>query len=121
MAAEKAPKDIESQKKWCTILYRTAWYEWRMGNSLDTEVLTRQSMTVRQKVYGREHKETLSSMAMLGLGLSLGGRWKEAEELEVQVMQTRKRVLGEEHPSTLSSMNNLAITVREQGRNMEAL
>ena len=75
---------------------------------------------VRKKILGQEHKETLRSMGMVGLAYSLGGRWKEAEELDVQVMETTKRVLGEEHPSTLTSMANLASTYRNQGRWKEA-
>lgn len=52
---------------------------------------------------------------MVGLAYSLGGRWKEAEELEVQVMETTKRVLGGEHPDTLTNIDNLASIYRNQG------
>ena len=40
-------------------------------------------MKVRKKILGQEHEETLSSMGMVSLAYSLGGRWTEAEELEV--------------------------------------
>jgi hypothetical protein len=36
-------------------------------------------------------------------------------------MKTRKRVLGLEHPSTLTSMANLAYTLKDQGRDVEAV
>ncbi|KAF2174314.1 hypothetical protein K469DRAFT_541483, partial [Zopfia rhizophila CBS 207.26] len=36
-------------------------------------------------------------------------------------METRKTKLGADHPSTLSSMNNLAFTLKEQGRDAEAI
>ena len=72
-------------------------------------------MKVRKKLFGQEHEETLDSMDMVGVVYGLGGRWKEAEELQVQVMEIRKRVLGEEHPDTLSSIANLAMTY-EAGR-----
>ena len=65
---------------------------------------------VRKKLLSKEHKDTLSSIGIVGLAAKLAGRWREAEELEVQVIETRKRVLGEEHPNTLTSMANLAHT-----------
>jgi hypothetical protein len=74
------------------------------------------STKVRTKLLGKEHKDTLSSIAMVGLAAKLAGRWKEAEELEVQVMEISVRVLGAEHPDTLISMGNLASTYRNQGR-----
>jgi hypothetical protein len=55
-------------------------------------------LPIRTKLLGKEHKDTLSSMVMVGLATSLAGRWTEAEELEVQVMETSWRVLGSEHP-----------------------
>lgn len=54
-------------------------------------------MKARKNILGPEHRETLGSMSQVGLTYSLGGRWKEAEELELQVMETNKRVLGKEH------------------------
>jgi hypothetical protein len=57
---------------------------------------------------------------MVALAYKLGGRWKEAEELEVHLMKTGKRVLGQEHPETLTSMTNLASTYRNQRLWMEA-
>lgn len=52
---------------------------------------------------------------MIGLPYSLGGRWKEAEELKVQVIKTRQKMLDKEHPDTLTIMNNLVFTWEGQG------
>jgi hypothetical protein len=114
------PKAVESLRQWALLLYKAAWYAWQKGNLSDAEKLSMRSMMVRTKLLGKEHEDTLNSMAMVGLATNLAGRWKEAEGLEVQVMETRKRVLGEEHPSTLTSMANLASTYRNQGRWKEA-
>jgi len=69
-------------------------------------------MKVRKKILNQEYKETLSSIGMVGLAYSLGGRWKEAEKLQLQVIEIMKRVLGEEYPDMLSSIANLASTYR---------
>ncbi|PVH92479.1 hypothetical protein DM02DRAFT_699773 [Periconia macrospinosa] len=114
------PKSEEFLQQWAQLLYNAAWYAWQKGNVGDAEKLSAKSMKVRKKLLGKEHRDTLSSMAMAGLASKLAGWWKEAEELEVQVMETRKRVLGEEHPDTLTSMANLASTYRNQGRWKEA-
>ena len=103
------------------VLYKAASYAWRKGSLSDAEKLSARSLKVKTKLLGKEHEDTLSSMAMVGLAYDLGGRWKEAEKLEVQMMETSSRVLGEEHPFTLTSMANLAHTWKSQSRNEEAI
>ena len=83
--------------------------------------MSAQALKVRRKIFGREHHDTLDSMAMVGLAYNLRGQWDAAEEIEVQVMETSKKKLGAYHPSTLTSMNNLAFTWKGQGRDAEAV
>jgi tetratricopeptide (TPR) repeat protein len=115
-AVGQPPEHESSLAEWATLLYRAAWYAERMGNSTDAATLATKSMRARKKVLGKEHRDTLSSMAMVGSAYRLGGQWADAEKLEVQVMETRKKKLGADHPSTLTSMANLASTYRNQGR-----
>ncbi|MCJ1274918.1 hypothetical protein MMC21_002716, partial [Puttea exsequens] len=119
-AITQQPRADGSLREWALLLHNAAWYAWRKGSVAEAIQFSRGAMGARKKILGQEHKETLSSMAMVGVAYSLGGRWDKAEELEVQVMETTKRVLGEEHPSTLSSIANLASTYRNQGRWKEA-
>ena len=119
-AAAHAPKEEESLRDWATILYKAAWYAWRIGNGAEAEKMAVQAMKVRKKVLVREQEDTLDAMAMAALAHTLRGRWEEAEKLEVQVMETSKTKLGADHPSTLTSMANLASTYRNQGRWKEA-
>ncbi len=119
-AVIQRPSGDESLREWALLLNNGAWYAWRKGSIAEAVNLSEIAMKVRKKMLGQEHEETLSSIGMVGLAYSLGGGWKEAEELQVQVMETTKRVLGEEHPDTLSSIANLASTYRNQGRWKEA-
>ena len=119
-ALEQQPNEKESLREWASLLYNAAWYAWRRGNMDDAQKMSLKGTKTRMKLFGPENEETLSSMGMLGLAYSLGGRWKEAEELQVQVMEMRKRVLGAEHPDTLSSKASLASTYSDQGRWKEA-
>ncbi|KAH7418642.1 P-loop containing nucleoside triphosphate hydrolase protein [Cadophora sp. MPI-SDFR-AT-0126] len=115
-AAAQRPKEPDSLPEWASVLYKAAWYAWRMGKGVETESMAVQAMKARKKIFGQEHNDTLSSMAMVGLAYKLRGKWADAEELEVQVMETRKTKLGADHPSTLTSMANLAATYWNQGR-----
>ncbi|KAL8740320.1 MAG: hypothetical protein Q9190_006965 [Brigantiaea leucoxantha] len=119
-AIAQRPKAEGPLSEWASLTYNAAGYTWSKGDAVEAVQLSKKALEVRKKILGQEHKETLSSMGMVGLAYRLGGRWKEAEELQVQVMETSVRVLGEEHPNTLSSMNNLASTYGDQGRWKEA-
>ncbi|CCD34122.1 similar to kinesin light chain [Botrytis cinerea T4] len=110
------PEEQNSLQEWASILYKAGWYAWQMGNGKDAEKLSVKAMKVRKKIFGREHDDTLNSMAIVGLVYESRGQWDAAEELQVQVMETRKKKLGVDHPRTLTSMGNLASTYSNQGR-----
>ncbi|KAM0146777.1 hypothetical protein ACHAQE_010588 [Botrytis cinerea] len=110
------PEEQNSLQEWASILYKSGWYAWEMGNSEDAEKLSVKAMKVRKRIFGREHDETLRSMEIVGFVYSFRGQWDAAEELEVQVMETCKKKLGVDHPNTLTSMSNLALTYSNQGR-----
>ncbi|KAH8760639.1 P-loop containing nucleoside triphosphate hydrolase protein [Hyaloscypha finlandica] len=115
-AAAQRPQEQDSLRDWASILYKAAWYAWRMGKGVEAEKMSIQAMEVRKKILGWEHNDTLDSIEMVGLAYKLRGQWDAAEELEVQVLETRKKRLGADHLDTLTSMANLASTYRYQGR-----
>ena len=116
LASELRFREPSASLHWAAVMYRASWYAMPQGNFQDAERMARRSEKVRKEELGQQHKDTLSSMAMVAWSWRDQGQWTKAEELEVQVMETRKRVLGDEHPSTLTSMANLALTYRNQGR-----
>ena len=115
-AATQQPEEQGLLRDWASILYKAAWYAWKLGNGVEAEKMSIQAMKVRKRMLGREHDDTLDSMAMVGFAYTLRGRWDEAEKLEVEVMETSKTKLGVDHLDTLTSMANLASTYRNQGR-----
>ncbi|KAF2010518.1 hypothetical protein BU24DRAFT_436620 [Aaosphaeria arxii CBS 175.79] len=130
-AAGQKPEATSSLIEWATLLYRAAWYATSKGSAAEAETLAIQSMKVRKTVLGREHEDTVWSMAMVADAYSLSGRWDAAgklraqwdaaEELDVQVMKTCKKKLGADHPFTLTSMANLAWTWKSLERSAEAI
>ena len=119
-AVEQRPKAQGSVLEWASILYKAAWYALRMGNGVDTQLLGMKAKEAREKILGEEHKDSISSVAMVALGYKHQGRWSEAEKLQVQVMERSKAKLGADHPDTLISMAHLASTYWNQGRWEEA-
>jgi prophage maintenance system killer protein len=67
-----------------------------------------QTLELREKVLGKEHPSTLSSMGNLALVLDSLGKYEEAEQMHRQTLELREKVLGKEHPDTRRSRNNLA-------------
>jgi hypothetical protein len=55
------------------VLYCAAWFAEKTGKVSDAEMLATKAMEVWKKVLGEEHKETLWSIAMVGLAYELGG------------------------------------------------
>ena len=77
-------------------------------------------MEAREKLLGREHPNTLTSISNLGLVLSIQGKYKEAEVMHRRALEAREKVLGREHPSTLTSVSNLGNVLDSQGKYEEA-
>jgi tetratricopeptide (TPR) repeat protein len=86
----------------------------------EAEEVHRQTLKLREKVLGKEHPSTLSSMSNLALVLRDQGNYKEAEEMHRQTLELKEKVFGKEHPSTLSSMSSLALVLSDRGKYEEA-
>jgi tetratricopeptide (TPR) repeat protein len=119
-ALMQKPKEHDLLSEWASLLYKMAWYAWAKGNAYDAVELAVTSMNAKERVLGKRHEETLSSMRMAGLAYNLKGQWRQAEGLLVHVMKMRRRKLGADHISTLTSMVDLAVTYSNQGRWKEA-
>ncbi|KAH9862955.1 hypothetical protein J1614_010732, partial [Plenodomus biglobosus] len=61
----------------------------------------------REKVLGKEHPSTLTSMNKLALARSCQGKYAEADAMRRATLALRERVVRKDHPHTLMSMNNL--------------
>ncbi|KIN08972.1 hypothetical protein OIDMADRAFT_108651, partial [Oidiodendron maius Zn] len=119
-AIAQRPGEADSLREWASLLHKAAWYALERGNMNDAEKMSEHAMKAREKIFGRDQKGTLASMAILTSTYRNQGRWDEAEKLEVEVIEMSKSRLGADHPSTLANMANLASTYRTQGRWDEA-
>lgn len=69
-----------------------------MQRHQDFAVMYRQALDAREKVLGREHPFTLTSVNDLGLVLFSQGKYEEAEVIYRRALEGYKEVLGRENP-----------------------
>jgi serine/threonine protein kinase len=68
-----------------------------------------QSVTLRTRLLGEDHADTLESMSALGELERLRGRFDEAEGLLKRVLKSCETRFGDQHPDTLRAMNQLGL------------
>ncbi|KAK4680131.1 hypothetical protein QC764_0041900 [Podospora pseudoanserina] len=93
---------------------------YNLGKYKEAEQMHRQTLQLREKVLGKEHPDTLTSMSNLASVLVSQGKYEEADQMNRQTLQLQEKVLGKEHPNTLTSRNNLAHVLKSQGKYEEA-
>ena len=106
-------EDVLNQAK---IAFSTGWYLYLRGEYKTAEKVVRMSVEGNEKVRGREHLDTLTSVSDLGLVLESQGKYEEAEAMHRRALKGYEKVLGPEHPHTLTSVNNLGLVLERQGK-----
>ena len=113
MLGKEHPETLMSMNNLATVLCDQGKYE-------EGELITRETMTLRETVLGKEHPSTLTSMNNLACLLNDQNKHEEAERIFRETLILRETVLGKEHPDTLSTRENLARVLRAQGKHEEA-
>jgi tetratricopeptide (TPR) repeat protein len=90
------------------------------GQYSAAEITHRQALSIRSKVLGPGHPDTLTSMNNIAAALDEQGKYAEAEKMHRKTLELRKEVLGAKHPDTLTSMNNVAYALSDQGEYIKA-
>ncbi|KAI4113691.1 MAG: hypothetical protein LQ338_008128 [Usnochroma carphineum] len=102
------------------MIARMGYFLYRIGRWSEAYMLHVFDSREKEKMYGKEHPKTLTSMNNLAVLLRIQGNYKEAKRIHRQVLALTETVLGKEHPSTLASKNNLGSLLRSQGNYQEA-
>ncbi len=85
------------------------------GKYREAVIQARHGLTIREKILGPDHPDTLTSVNNLAALLRATGDYAGAEPLYRRALETHERVLGPEHPVTLISVNNLATLLQATG------
>jgi tetratricopeptide (TPR) repeat protein len=112
--------NVPDDKVKITLLFNAAQSNFILGKYDEAATMHRQVLTLRTKVLGAEHPDTLTSMNNLALVLDSQGNYDEAVAMHRQAFGGYQKVLGAEHPDTLASINNLAHALDRQGNYDEA-
>jgi len=78
------------------------------------------ALEIRRQELGDDHRDTMTSVASMGLLLRAQGELAEAEPLYREALERRRAVLGDEDPETLSSLHNMGALLQAEGRLSEA-
>lgn len=78
------------------------------------------ALQLRQKVLGRAHQDTLTSMHSLATMHTALGKYDQAERMHLYVLRLREKSLGFKHPDTLSSLDDWGNVLHDLGRYKEA-
>ncbi|KAL9591591.1 MAG: hypothetical protein Q9179_007568 [Wetmoreana sp. 5 TL-2023] len=117
---EYRPIEESFLQLWTAVLSNAAWYAAEQGSYDDAEQMNRRALDSREKMLGKEHPNTLTSVSNLASVLRCQGKYEEAEQMNRRALDGKEKVLGEEHPDTLTSVNNLASVLYNQGKYEEA-
>jgi len=87
----------------------------------EAEKMLRETLDIRRRVLGLDHRDTLMSMNNLANMQFIEGHDGEAEKLERKTLEIQRRILGPDHPDTAMSTYNLGGIALHKGKSAEAL
>ena len=86
-----------------------------MGDYTKAEPLLKEALEIRQKLLGREHPDTATSLNNLAVLYEAMGDYAKAEPLYEEALEIYQTLLGREHSLTATSLNNLAALYEDMG------
>jgi len=78
-------------------------------------------LAIRQKVYGKKHRNTANAYSNIGMIMWLKGDFDGAVIMYKKCLAVKKKFLGAEHPITAITYNNLGGVMEEKGDLQRAL
>jgi Tfp pilus assembly protein PilF len=112
--------DDEDRLNAASLSSNCGWFLEFQGAYEEAGSMHQRALETREKVLGREHPDTLTSVNNLGSALDSQGKFDEAEKMHRWALEARERVLGPKHPDTLTSIDNLGVVLDSQGKYDEA-
>ena len=91
-----------------------------IGKYINAELLFRQALAIREKLLGKKHPFTVSTLANIAETLSNEGNYSEAEQLFRKALNINEKMLGKENSQTATILNNLAKVLLGKGNYEEA-
>ena len=102
-------------ERFAYLLNEVAGFHRDAGRYAGAEPLLRRALEGFERVLGKEHPDTLTSVNNLARLLDSTGDYAGAEPLYRRALEGIERVLGKEHPDTLTSVDSLAELLYSKG------
>ncbi|KAM0462323.1 hypothetical protein ACHAPV_003797 [Trichoderma viride] len=96
------------ERRMCALLDRVSAYLRTMKRWKDKQSVDGRNFTLRSRLYGPNHVDTLHSEQLIAESYCQQNRFTEAEEIENRVLKEFRSSHGEQHIYTLQSMHNVA-------------
>ena len=103
-----------------TLLLNTSRYLRMQGQYEASQRGAEESMQLFERLYGKEHEDTLSSIANYAYSIHKCGHYQRGTDLQRTVLLAREKLLGYGHRATLESLNALGHDLQILGLNKEA-
>lgn len=78
------------------------------------------SLSLKRRVYGKNHPEVATGLHTLGVLYDTQGRYEEAESCFRQSLEIKEKIFGQDHPEVAKSLNSIAVVYWNQGKYAEA-
>jgi tetratricopeptide (TPR) repeat protein/CHAT domain-containing protein len=88
---------------------------YQQGKSKEALPLAQEALTIRCKLLGEKHLDTVLSLFNLGAQYHALSQLRQAEDCYLRARDIRKEVLGEKHPAYAHSLHNLAGLYMDMG------
>lgn len=92
----------------------------RLGQYGKSESLLRQSLTIRQELYGNYHPETVGTFDKLGLLLINKGEFNTADSILTAALNIRENLIQPNGAGLATTLSNLAFVTRRKGEHTDA-
>lgn len=105
------------------VLYRLAIYnlsKYFLNDFPLVESYLKQSLAIRQKCYGKEHRDVAATLVGLAVLYSNHRLYADAEPLIKRAMAIYEKVLGPDDPATVKLVQNMGIFYYRQGKYAQA-
>ena len=103
-----------------TLLLNTSSYLRMQGQYEASQRGAEESMQLFERLYGKEHEDTLTSIANYAYAIHRCGHYQRAADLQRTVLLAREKLLGYGHRATLESLNGLGSELQFLGLYKEA-
>ena len=91
LVLEYQPIEESFIQRWTAVLSNAAWYAAEQGRCKEAEEMDRRALSSREKVLGKEHPSTLTSVSNLASVLQDQGKYEEAEPMNRRALGGREK------------------------------